>query len=160
MRRKRLIATACLCIAAIGLWLAVRGPSSDDNGRTAISDAGTVYTVNDMTGDQPLLSGIVSGSLTRNDARTLKARSQDGAGERLAVPADALDAVRIGASRLENFMENWTLTGECVVAVNEEANAWVVCGMIPDRNTAGDAGSIVFSRETGEIYYIGRDVPD
>lgn len=73
-----------------------------------------------------------------------------------------IEAARIGARILNEVYDRWTETGVAVVEINPYADAWIVSGQLFSRNSTFDdhrIGAVVFSRKTGEIFFIGKGTP-
>ena len=54
---------------------------------------------------------------------------------------------------------DWTETHTILVAENIETNTWIVSGQLKNRDSKFEMGAVVFSKSTGEVFYIGRGLP-
>lgn len=60
-------------------------------------------------------------------------------------------AAYYGATALDGHIKNWTMVNMVGVVHNPRANLWIVHGMFKDRNTPGEAWSVVLEAETGKV---------
>ena len=121
-------------------------------------NSGQSYRVIDATASkvEMAFNGV---SLKFSNEQELKENTQIEHEEKLNIAHDLEQAAQIGGNILNQYYSDWTETHAIVVAENKYANAWVVSGQLISRTSAGNIGAVVFSKDTGEVFYIGKGIP-
>lgn len=117
-----------------------------------------IYGVIDATSREGdlVFNGV---SLKFSDAQKLKENTQVEYIGEADVAQDIIRAAKIGGNILTRYYSGWTQTGIIVVEENQRANSWVVGGQKISRSDQNPIGSVVFSQDTGEVFYIGMGIP-
>lgn len=126
------------------------------------TDSGKKYSViddTDSTGEFSF-SGFSIKFSTADELKKASIITYDGEEK---IGSSVNEAAKIGASILEKCYDKWSETNTIVVEKNPKANAWIVSGQLSgqllSRKSTSGVGAVVFSIETGEVLYIGKDTP-
>jgi len=122
------------------------------------SDSGIKYSVLDDTENKGEISfsGFSIKFSSCDELKKATTMTYDG---EIKIASNVDEAAKIGATILEKCYNQWTETKTVIVDKNKNANAWIVTGQLSSRNSTAGLGAVVFSIETGEILYIGKDTP-
>ena len=98
-------------------------------------------------------------SLKFSDIQKLKENTNKEYTEKSYIAQDIKQAAQIGGNILDKCYSEWTETRTIIADENKIANAWVVSGQKLNRYKSGHIGAVVFSKNTGEMFYIGTGIP-
>jgi len=125
---------------------------------TIQSDSGKRYFVLDDTKNEGEIA-FSNFSIKYSNSNELKKSTSKTYNGEIKPASNVNEAAKIGASILEKCYKHWTETKTVVVDKNQKANAWIVTGQLLSRKSTSGVGAVVFSVKTGEVLYIGKDIP-